>query len=181
MTAPFGIKMYSHLDELDVLGEFDDAKYIVTPPKPHPNFETYLVQATPNLGVVWIKAVSPLICNDAYGNLTIQAMERIRGQLELRYGPGELTDYLMFDSIWSEPRDWSNAVEANERVYSFTWEKKPHLICPSKLRQSILEHWELGATIINFVLNMAPQGCPMLKWSFSECTLIFYKFLARLK
>lgn len=122
MTAPFGIDFYAAIDKFEVLEELGEAKYVVSPPKPHPSFDTFIVQATPTLGVVWVKALSPIISDDAYGNLTIQAMEKLHKQLSMRYGPGELTDFLMYDSIWSEPRDWASGLAANERSYFYSWE-----------------------------------------------------------
>jgi len=123
MTAPFGIEFFSKVDALEVLQDVGQGKFFVTAPKPHPAFERYLVQATPRLGVVWIKAISPILENDAYGTRVRQAQDDLRTQLEKRYGAGKMTDFLMSGSIWDEPRYWTQSLSANERYYCTMWER----------------------------------------------------------
>jgi hypothetical protein len=108
MTSPFGIEV--HLPD-------------VTPPKPHPGFETYIVQASPSIGVFWVKAITPIIENDAYGNGVRQLKDELHAQLSKRYGPGKSTDQLMMGSIWDEPRDWIQSLNANERTCFVLWER----------------------------------------------------------
>ena len=123
MTSPFGIELHLPVDNLDVLGDLGQGKYDVTPPKPHPGFETYIVQATPSIGVFWVKAITPIIENDAYGNGVRQLKDELHAQLSKRYGPGKSTDQLMMGSIWDEPRDWIQSLNANERTCFVLWER----------------------------------------------------------
>lgn len=123
MTAPFGIEFYSPAEELEILQDVGQGKFFVSAPKIHPAFERYIVQATPRLGVVWIKAISPTFESDAYGTRIRQAQGDLSAQLQKRYGPGKTTDFLMAGSIWDEARDWVQGLSANERHYFTTWEK----------------------------------------------------------
>lgn len=123
MTAPFGIEFHSPVDQLDVISDLGQGKYSVTPPKAHPGFSTYIVQATPQIGIFWIKAISPTIDNDAFGTQVRQAKDTLHGQLTKRYGSGKSTDLLMIGSIWDEPRDWTQGLAANERSCFVLWDR----------------------------------------------------------
>ena len=140
MTAPFGIEFYSPVTDLEILNEVGQGKFFVSAPKAHPSFEQYVVQATPRLGVVWIKAISPVFNNDAYGTLVRQAHGDLRVQLEKRYGVGKTSDFLMTGSIWDEDRYWTQGLSANERHYFTIWEK------PSAQLPEDLTNVFLGAT-----------------------------------
>ncbi|WP_338503683.1 hypothetical protein V6R86_08435 [Sphingomonas kaistensis] len=137
MTAPFGIEFYSAVADLQILTDLGQGKFFVSAPKPHPSFEQYVVQATPGLGVVWIKAVSPVLNNDAYGTRVRQQHGDLRGQLEKRYGPGKTTDFLVAGSIWDEDRDWTQGLSANERHYFTIWER-PYAQLPEDLTNVFL-------------------------------------------
>lgn len=137
MTAPFGIEFYSSVDNLEVVQDIGQGKYFVSAPKAHPSFDRYIVQATPRLGVVWIKAVTPTIGNDAYGTQVRQAHGDLSTQLQKRYGPGKLTDFLMSGSIWDDARYWTQGVSANERHFFTIWEK-PNAQLPEDLNSIYL-------------------------------------------
>jgi hypothetical protein len=141
MTAPFGIELHSPVDQLEIVRDLGQGKYSVTPPKPHPSFEMYVVQATPGMGVFWIKAISATVENDAYGTQTRGLQEKVHGQLSKRYGPGVFTDRLTYGSIWNEPRDWTQGLTANERFHFVIWERPKSPELPDDI-QSIY----LGAT-----------------------------------
>lgn len=121
MSAPFGIALYSPIEGLSVLNELGHGSYIVEAPTPHPMFETYLVRATPALGVVWIKGLGADIENDSFGTAACTLVDRITEQLAQKYGPAEKTDFLMDGSIWTEPQDWMNGIVHHERFYSSQW------------------------------------------------------------
>lgn len=123
MTAPFGIEFGSAISALDVLEDVGANKYFVTAPRPHPQFSTYIVQASPAFGIVWIKGLSPEFENDSYGNTVRAAVDRLAGQLAERYGAGDKTDFLSFDALFEEPRDWVMAVLQGERHYFHSWKR----------------------------------------------------------
>jgi hypothetical protein len=137
MTAPFGIEFYTKVDSLEILQDLGQGKFFVAAPKTHPAFERYVVQATPRLGVVWIKAISQALGNDAYGTRVRQTQNDLRTQLEKRYGLGVTTDFLMSGSIWDEARHWTQGLSANERHYFTMWEK-PTAQLPDDLKNVYL-------------------------------------------
>lgn len=121
-SAPFGIAMNSPLADLDVLEDLGEAKYIVNPARRHPRFDTYLVQATENLGVVWVKGISGTVEADAYGVQIRSLMNDVTTQLQRRYGRGEASDLLFPGALWDADREWVMSILQNERMVSHTWE-----------------------------------------------------------
>lgn len=138
MTAPFGIEMHSTVDQLEVVSDLGQGRYSVTPPKAHPSFTTYVVQATPSIGVFWIKAISTMMENDSYGSQARQLKDQIHSQLAKRYGPGIAQDGLLPGSIWDEPRDWAQALNANERHCFVMWEAENSNTLPEDLESVFL-------------------------------------------
>lgn len=133
MTAPFGIEFFSDLASLNVLQDFGQGKYAVSAPKPHPVFDTYVVQATPSVGIAWIKASAPIKQIDAFGNALRADVDRIALQLANKYGGGRKTDFLFSGALWNEPQYWMNALEDGQRVYSYVWERKANATLPEDL------------------------------------------------
>jgi hypothetical protein len=126
MTAPFGIAFYSRLEDLANVQKMQFGIYSVEPPSPHPLFTTYLVRATSSLGIVWIKGIGPDIENDAFGNATITAVDRVKDQVSLRYGTPEKLEGLLPGSTWEDPQYWTAGLASNERVYAYSW-KRPEI------------------------------------------------------
>lgn len=103
MTAPFGIEFGSAISGLEVLEDIGANKYFVTAPRPHPQFTSYIVQASPAFGIVWIKGLSTGFENDPYGHSVRSAVERVAGQLATRYGAPEHHDFIGYDPLFGEP------------------------------------------------------------------------------
>lgn len=133
MSAPFGIAFHSSIASLQVLQDLGQGIYVVQPDAPHPLFDVYAVQATPSLGVVWVKGITPCIENDNFGTATRAAVDRLADQLAQKYGPPEKMDMLLEGSIWNEPQDWMNSLNDRERVYSYSWEPEKVTQLPEDL------------------------------------------------
>lgn len=127
MTAPFGIAFFSDLADLQVVQEFGQGKYQVEAPTRHPLFETYIVQATPSQGVVWIKATSLVKVVDAFGNSLRADVDRVAQQLAQRYGGSRKSDFLLDGALWDSPQYWMNALEDGQRIYAYIWEQRDRL------------------------------------------------------
>lgn len=155
MTTPFGIEFFSAADQLEILNDLGQGKFLVSPPKPHPSFDTYAVQATPKLGVVWIKAITPTIPNDAYGNQIRQAFNALKSQLAMRYGEAPTTDFLMTGSIWDEPRDWTQGLAANERSFYVIWDRPKSDGLPEKLSSVYLGASGIDSSSANVCIEYA--------------------------
>lgn len=94
------------------------------PPKPHPAFETYILQITPKNGLSWIKAVGREIPTSGYGIELRSEFRSMEEKLQKSYGPCEQIDFLMVDSIWDEPKDWMMSLLKRERFMQTSWESK---------------------------------------------------------
>lgn len=122
-AGPFGVDMGMPLDELGTpvteisAGMFHFEKL----PKSHPAFEGYIVQATPNQGVCWIKAIGVDIATSEDGTEFVAAFEEMRAKLQRTYGMHDVTRLLDEDSIWSEPEDFMAGILADERLYVAHW------------------------------------------------------------
>jgi len=154
-SAPFGIEMGSPVSTVTVVREMAQGKYYITPPKPHPQFETYLVQASPTYGIVWIKGITSDLLNDSYGNSALAMMDKLRAQLESRYGPGNKTDFLMPDALWTDPRDWAMGLLEGERAHHCLWQRPENRDLPDDLASIFLGIGALDNTTTNVVLEYA--------------------------
>lgn len=100
MSAPFGIELYSPIHGYEVVTDIGQLKYAIIAPKPHPVFTSYIVQATPTLGIVWVKGNSDFRSVDAFGNTLRTEVDRIADQLALKYGRGRKTDFILSGALW---------------------------------------------------------------------------------
>ncbi len=157
MTAPFGIEFYTPVESLEIIRDFGQGKFSVVPPKVHPSFETYIVQATPSIGIFWIKGISATLLNDAYGTQAQQLRNNLQAQLEKRYGRGAVTDSLMYGSIWNEPRYWTQGLSANERHSFVLWEKSKTNQLPSDIDQIFLGVSGFGSDETSVCIEYASQ------------------------
>lgn len=133
MTSPFGIPLFSSVDDLQTVADIGQGKYEVAAPKPHPSFNQYIVQATPALGIVWIKANSPARDIDAFGHSLVSEVDRIADQIAQRYGRPAKSDFLLPGSIWDGPQYWMNALADGQRFYSYLWERNGTTQLPEEL------------------------------------------------
>lgn len=131
--GPFGIAFGTPLSKLNATQ--DGEVYNVVPPKPHPAFEGYMVRATPEHGVYWIKAYTDIVYTPVYGDGLRRKTDEIADQIESVYGTcTQKFDFLRSGSIWDEPEDWMAGLNKKERYYLYSWdaEKAPALI-PRKI------------------------------------------------
>jgi hypothetical protein len=121
MTAPFGIDFFSSMENMEIVNDYGQGKFAVVPPKAHPAFDTYIVQATPGIGIFWIKGITPVIDNDAYGTRANAVKGELVAQLSNRYGHGVAVDKLSYGSIWEQPSEWMRSLFYNERSCFNSW------------------------------------------------------------
>ena len=125
-SGPFGLGMGIQREDFEgSLEELQPYKYkALNVPKIHSAFEYYFLQITPVQGLSWIKAIGKSIPTNPYGLEVQAAFEAFKGKLVKIYGAPETIDYLMYESIWNEPRDWMQAIENGERRLAARWESK---------------------------------------------------------
>lgn len=127
LPAPFGLSLGMKLDDFSefVPVEIAPFKYrLDKPPKPHPAFDFYILQITPESGLSWIKAIGNNIQTNGFGNSIKNAFLEMEGKLIKTYGNCEKTDLLLQGSIWNEPQDWMMAILKGERLLACNWDEK---------------------------------------------------------
>jgi hypothetical protein len=124
-SGPFGLWMGMTADDFSLpLEEVSLCKFWAPEvPKPHSAFSRYLVLITPSFGLSWIKAVGPDISTSTYGIELRSAFDSMETKLTKTYGKSEISDFLIHDSVWSEPREWMQGLLNLERVLMAEWSR----------------------------------------------------------
>ncbi|MFC7409502.1 hypothetical protein [Hydrogenophaga atypica] len=127
LPAPFGLSLGMKLEDFSELklAEIAPFKYrLDNPPKPHPAFEFYILQISPENGLSWIKAIGQDIPTNGFGTSINSAFLEMEGKLKKTYGNCDRTDLLLQGSIWNEPQDWMMGLVKGERLLASHWEVK---------------------------------------------------------
>lgn len=134
-NGPFGLSKGLRKEDLDIqMMEVKPCLYKAEAlPKKHSAFQYYYLQITPVQGLSWIKAIGNPTATNPYGGEIQNTFEAMRGKLENIYGRPENIDFLMYDSIWNEPRDWMQAIANGERTLAAKWDGKKGNGLPSDL------------------------------------------------
>ena len=155
MSAPFGIKMHSPVNNYDETSSLNGGLLAITPPKPQPAFAEYIVQGSGNHGIVWVKAISPAFENDAYGTNVQAALQRVSKQLSNKYGMPEKVDFLGHEALFAEPNDWVMSLLQQERHAFHVWKKAEGANLPDDLETVFLGYLPLSTGDCSFVLEYA--------------------------
>lgn len=134
-SGPFGIEKGTELSALEGAKEVAANKYSFTPPKAHPEFETYIAIASDSHGVCWLKAIGRDVQTSGYGTELKTKYESFEQKLTKVYGNNKSYDFLMPDSIWDEPKDFMMGLLRNERHKAALWNSAAN----SKLTDSLTE------------------------------------------
>lgn len=155
MPTPFGIRMGTPKENLGEIKEVAPFKYTLkSVPRPHSDFESYIVQATPKAGVCWVKAIGKNVSTSEYGNELRTKFKELEEQITSVYGPSEHTDLLRSGALWDEPREWLMSVRQGERVFATFWGKDKGSRLPD------------GVTIFLGVSTTRSSGYPIVEYSF---------------
>ena len=125
--GPFGLTMgmtYNQIKKIDKnIKKLDIRLFysIKIVPRPHPAFESYIVQIGPTRGLSIIKAIGKNIYTSVYGTEIRNVFENMNKALCLKYGKGKVTDRLGYGSIWNEPKDFTMALIRKERALLSLW------------------------------------------------------------
>jgi len=122
-AGPFGLDMGYQFEKLDRGKEISPNYFLVNSvPKPNRFFETYAVEATPEAGVCFIKALSNDINTSVYGEGLRSEFKKMAGMIANKYGlPTKEVDRLTDGSIWDEPRDYMMSLKKRERTLWSMW------------------------------------------------------------
>ena len=139
-NGPFGLQKGLRKEDID--GQLVEVKPCIyqteTLPKKHSAFSYYFLQISPVQGLAWVKSVGNTIATNPYGGELRSAFDDMKSKLEKIYGKSELIDFLMYDSIWNEPRDWMQAVNDGERRLAAKWQSSSQNSLPSDLESIFL-------------------------------------------
>lgn len=92
-------------------------------PKPHPNFERYLIKYHESTGTCFLQGTGKDIETNVYGTSLKSTMEKLQSQVSSVYGePVENLDSLFPGSIWDEPDDYMMSLLKDERIRLIKWE-----------------------------------------------------------
>lgn len=121
--GPFGLWMGMTADDVGGdLKQVAPGKLLTTSvPMPHTAFESYVLQIAPRSGLSWIKAIGKTIQTSAFGCELQAAFDTMEGKLDATYGRHKRSDVLLPNSIWNEPREWTQSFLKRERVLVTQW------------------------------------------------------------
>lgn len=121
-------------------------------PKPHPDFESYLVMASATHGLCKVTAVGETIQINSFGNQIKEKFTELASTIQAKYGPGQRQDFLQAGSIWNEPEDWAMALAKEERVLAMIWET-PKVPAGSALSAIMLRAHALNTSAAYVILT----------------------------
>ena len=120
----------------------DDQLVLKTAPRPHPDFNTYIVMISPERGLVKFSAVGKIIHTSRYGEEVKSAFDETQNLVIKSYGPpAHAYDLLKSGSIWKEPEDWMAGLAKEERGLLSFWQFTPSIIStnPSPSHLALVE------------------------------------------
>lgn len=114
-SNPFGLNLDNHPTNYGCsLMQNEKYRYhCETLPKPHPEFEAYVVKYVRGVGICNVGAIGKTIRNGKYGFTIKERVDAIAKQLRKKYGAEtEKYDRLFYGSIWDE---------SDNRFYGYGW------------------------------------------------------------
>jgi hypothetical protein len=124
--GPFGIKVggsfaqVSNWDKLDKEGFFSSN----SPPNPHPDFESVVVEAYSTSGVCTVRGVGRNNEGDGAGSAVQSQVEQLAKALETKYGPYQTVNICSGGDIACQSDFWMMNLGNGEIVWGKKWEKQ---------------------------------------------------------
>lgn len=116
---PFGIKAGAAVNEYG--GFISQFGQHITAPTPHPMFTSYVVHSTPKTGICLVRGKSDDLETrgkaDTGENIR-EAFDKMKSQLESRYGPGQFSESF---SIFPYDNEWIKDLAKGEKYYHASW------------------------------------------------------------
>lgn len=157
--GPFGVTMGSDIETYDCeKGRRPGFYSCNSVPKPHADFESYIVRYTPSTGICWVKAIGLDIQSNSFGSGIRSAVDRVAEQISVSYGDAEKRDFLMDGSIWDEADDWMMSMHKDERFYSYIWDERkfPNDV-KSVYLSATVQNRDSGYIVVEFSFMNEPQ------------------------
>jgi hypothetical protein len=97
-----------------------------TAPRPHPDFEGYVLFFSPTQGLLKIVAYGRDVTTNDSGDQLRQTYSRIKEGIRARYlSPSAESDALTPRSLWTGADNWMTSVRTRDRNVSATWRPDP--------------------------------------------------------
>jgi len=126
---PFGIKFNQPLNKAIVYKDISgsDMKVISNPPRPVALFIMYGVSLNKANKVTTVVGLGETHEDDDYCFTSQSEFTKIKDILTKKYGtPSKSTNYLFYDSIWKDSKDYKMSLVKNERVHYASWDTIPN-------------------------------------------------------
>lgn len=134
-AGPFGLEFgWTERDMIDAgietgekfPGDYPDGgKYFVSPPKPYPGFDAYVVSTYEDVGIYNIIGSAVFHTVSGSGDELIHFFELLEAQLEDVYGEGARTDELAYGSEFQEEDEFMKGLFAGDRLLNTIWMPEP--------------------------------------------------------
>ena len=149
----FGIEKGTPIESLEVVREVSEFNFSVTVPKPHSEFESYTVFATPEAGVCSVKGIGKDHDNDRYGSSVRSAFTDVSSALTGIYGASKNYDFIKNGALWDGGEEWVMSIRQNERFYSTFWTEDKQSDLPEGLNAISLSVSALSSDLAYIVLG----------------------------
>ena len=86
---------------------------------------SHVVKYGTNMDGVCLLRLFEVVSADDYGTQIRNEYDRVKRILIGKYGqPTEIVEYLRYDALWDEPREWSMSIAQGDRVHGVWWDLK---------------------------------------------------------
>jgi hypothetical protein len=122
--GPFGVEMGANIASLNSCAPLEKKGVFkcTSVPKPHQDFEFWIVKHHPSTGVCFIKGVGADIKNDRYGSGLRSKADELAKQVAKTYGPPTTSnDFIRSGALWKDANEWTMALTKKERFYDKFW------------------------------------------------------------
>lgn len=120
----FGIDMGASLSDLSGAEYAGNGTYFINAPRPHSEFESYIVTLTETTGVCMIKGIGRYHSNDRRGESVRRAFKSLEHILNENYGAGDHIDWLRPEALWDGSNEWVMALRQNDRIFVTEWKEE---------------------------------------------------------
>ena len=119
-AGPFGVNMG---DRIVQEGQTRDGFIYESLPEAG-GFSNVVKYGTNTNGVCLLRLFD-IVSTDDYGTEIRNEYDRVRRILIEKYGqPTEIIEFLRFDALWDEPREWTRSIAHGDRLHGVLWDLK---------------------------------------------------------
>lgn len=158
--APFGLRAGMLLNEIEgrLMMKSGSSTYLFSDvPMPHSEFDFYILEIPPEIGLIKVSAQGRSINVDRFGNNIKQVFNEMRERFNKKYKKSNLTDKLSEGSFLDNPQNWLLSLQRGERTFGCTWSKESGATLPCSVSRIILavivDDEGDGRIVVSYLLN----------------------------